>query len=127
MGKFENDLGNALNADDRAFLDDLENGRGLFDQLGATLQGPMRFWSYMAFVFTFGFFVMTVYCGWQAFHAEQARETVLWAAGALLFFTTVGFFKMWMFDRMNMLSLLGEMKRIELRLAQIAEHQNNVG
>ena len=29
--------------------------------------------------------------------------------------------KMWMFDRMNLLSLLAEMKRIELRVAQLSE------
>ena len=121
MGKFENDLGAALSADDKAFLEDLENGRGLFEQLGATLQGPLRFWSYMAFVLTFAFFLLAVYCGWQAFYAVDVRETILWSTGFIILFIAVGFFKMWMFDRMNMLSLLGEMKRIELRVAQLAE------
>ena len=55
MSKFDSDLNAALSADDKAFLDDLEGGRGLFDQLGATLQGPMRFWSYIVGIFSFVF------------------------------------------------------------------------
>ncbi|MFK7840930.1 MAG: DUF6768 family protein, partial [Sphingorhabdus sp.] len=106
-------------ADDKAFLDDLENGRGLFDQLGATLHGPMRFWSYIVGISTFAFFLLALYCGWQAFQAEQIRETILWSAGFLMLFQSVGLLKMWLFDRMNLLSLLAEMKKIELRVAQL--------
>ena len=121
MTKFDDQLGAALNADDRAFLDDLENGRGMFDQLGATLQGPMRFWSYMVGIFTFVFFLLALYCGWQAFQAEQVRETILWSVGFLMLFQAVGLLKMWLFDRMNLLSLLAEMKKIELRVAQLGD------
>ncbi|MEO9599276.1 DUF6768 family protein [Parasphingorhabdus sp.] len=121
MTKFDDQLNAGLTADDRAFLDDLENGRGLFEQLGATLHGPMRFWSYMVTGLTFIFFLLALYCGWQAFHAEQVRETILWSAGFLLLFQAVGFLKMWMFDRMNLLSLLAEMKKIELRVTQLGD------
>ena len=121
MTKFDDQLGAALDADDRAFLDDLENGRGMFDQLGATLQGPMRFWSYMVGIFTFVFFLLALYCGWQAFQAEQVRETILWSVGFLMLFQAVAMLKMWLFDRMNLLSLLAEMKKIELRVAQLGD------
>jgi len=121
MSDFDRDLSAALSADDQAFLDNLENGRGLFVQLGATLQGPMRFWSYMVGVFSFVFFVLAIYCGWQAFHAEQIREIILWSAGFLLLSQAIGMLKMWLFDRMNLLTILGEMKKIELRVAQLTE------
>lgn len=121
MSNFDQDLETALTADDRAFLEDLENGRGLFEQLGATMQGPMRFWSYLITVITFLWFMFAIYCGWQAFGAEQLRETILWSVGLLLSFQAIGLLKMWMFDRMNLLSLLSEMKKIELRVAQLAE------
>ncbi|MGB5723505.1 MAG: DUF6768 family protein [Parasphingorhabdus sp.] len=121
MTKFDDQLGAALDADDKAFLDNLENGRGLFDQLGATLQGPMRFWSYMVGIFTFGFSLLAVYCGWQALQAEQIRETILWSVGFLVLFQAVAMLKMWLFDRMNLLSLLAEMKKIEFRVAQLGD------
>ena len=121
MTQFDDNLTEALTADDKAFLDNLENGRGLFEQLEATLHGPMRFWSYLMGVFTFIFFLLAVYCGWQAIHASQLRETLLWSVGLLLTFQAVSFLKMWLFDRMNLLSLLAEMKKIELRVTRLAE------
>lgn len=121
MTKFDDDLRAGLTADDKAFLDDLENGRGLFDQLGATLHGPMRFWSYLITVVTFLWFCFAIYAGWRAIEAVELRETILWSAGFLLSFQAVGLLKMWMFDRMNLLSLLAEMKKIELRVAQLSE------
>lgn len=124
MDKFEQDLGIALDAEDKAFLDNLENGRGLFDQLGATLHGPMRFWSYMVWFFTFVFAVLAFYSGWQAFISEEIKYTVLWVAVCLGSAQAVGLLKMWMFDRMNMLSMLAELKRIELRVAQLSDNQN---
>lgn len=124
MGKFEQDLNKALSADDKAFLDNLENGRGLFDQLGATLHGPMRFWSYMVWFFTFVFAVLAFYSGWQAFISEEIKYIVLWVAVCLGSAQAVGLLKMWMFDRMNMLSMLAELKRIELRVAQLGDNQN---
>ena len=121
MTKFDNELNAGLAADDEAFLADLENGRGLFEQLEATLHGPMRFWSYLMGVFTFIFFLLALYCGWQAFHATQLRETILWSVGVLLTFQAVSFLKMWLFDRMNLLSLLAEMKKIELRVVRLSD------
>ena len=81
----------------------------------------MRFWSYMVGIFTFVFFLLALYCGWQAFQAEQVRETILWSVGFLMLFQAVAMLKMWLFDRMNLLSLLAEMKKIELRVAQLGE------
>ncbi len=124
MDKFEQNLSTALDAEDKAFLDDLENGRGLFDQLGATLHGPMRYWSYMVWAFTFVFAVLAFYSGWQAFFSVDVKHTVLWVAVCLGSAQAVGLLKMWMFDRMNMLSMLAELKRIELRVAQLSDKQN---
>ena len=123
MSKFNDDLSAGLSADDKAFLEDLEGGRGLFDQLGATMQGPMRFWSYLITVVTFLWFLGALYCGWQAVQADEVRETILWSAGLLVSFQAVGLLKMWMFDRMNLLSLLAEMKKIELRVTQLGENR----
>lgn len=121
MDKFDQNLSAALSADDQEFLDDLENGRGLFDQLGATLQGPMRIWSYLITIVTFFVFLGAVYCGWQALIALELRETILWSTAVLVLFMMVGFAKNWIFQRMNLLSVLSELKRIELRVVQLGD------
>ena len=123
MTKFDNDLGAALAAEDREFLEDLENGRGLFDQLGATMQGPMRFWTYLMGIFTFVFFGLAVYCAWMAVEAIALRETILWSAAALWCALAVAMLKLWLWERMNLLSLLTELKKLELRVAQLSDRQ----
>lgn len=121
MTKFDDKLGASLSADDQAFLEDLENGRGLFEQLGSTFQGPMRFWTYLMGIYTLGFTVLAFFCGWQAFLAIEVRETILWSAGCVISFIAVVMLKMWLFDRMNTLTILGELKKIELRVAQLGD------
>lgn len=119
MTKFDDELAATLSADDKAFLQDLENGRGLFEQLGATLQGPMRFWSYLITILTFFVFLGVVYSGWRAFNAVDVREIILWSTSVVVLFITVGFAKNWIFQRMNLLSVLTELKALELRVAQL--------
>ncbi len=119
MTKFDDKLGASLSADDRAFLEDLEDGRGLFEQLGTTFQGPMRFWTYLMGLYTLGFAIFAFFCGWQAIEAGEVRETILWSSGCIISFIAIGLLKMWLFDRMNTLTILGELKKIELRVAQI--------
>ncbi|MEP3225312.1 MAG: DUF6768 family protein [Parasphingorhabdus sp.] len=124
MSMFKSEWDESLSAEDKAFLSDLENGRGLFEQLGATLQGPMRFWSYLITFTTFLMFIATVYSGWQAFHAVELRETILWSAAVIVLFMMVGFSKNWLFERMNLLSVLTELKALELRVVQLSEREN---
>ena len=38
-----------------------------------------------------------------------------------MLFQAVGWLKMWLFDRMNLLSMLAEMKKIALRVAQLGD------
>ncbi len=121
MTKFDDELAATLSADDKAFLKDLEDGRGMFEQLGSAFQGPMRFWTYLMFVYTLAFVALAFFCGWQAIEAVELRETILWSAGCVISFIAIGLLKMWLFDRMNTLTILGELKKIELRLAQLSD------
>lgn len=121
MTKFDDEFGTTLSTDDKAFLQDLENGRGLFEQLGATLQGPMRFWSYLITIITFFVAMGAFYAGWRAINAVETREIILWSTGVVLLFMMVGFAKNWIFQRMNLLSVLTELKALELRVAQLSD------
>lgn len=121
MTKFDDEFGATLSTDDKAFLQDLENGRGLFEQLGATLQGPMRFWSYLITIITFFVAMGAFYAGWRAINAVETREIILWSTGVVLLFMMVGFAKNWIFQRMNLLSVLTELKALELRVVQLSD------
>lgn len=120
MSDFDNALRRSLSADDEAFLRNLED-RGLFGQMGAMFEGPMKFWTIYAFVLSFAFFIATLFAFWKALDAETARETMLWGVGALWFALAVAMIKMWWWMRMNHLATLRELKKIELRLAQLGD------
>jgi len=118
MTDFDTKLRESLSAEDEEFLKSLEDDRGLFTQLGATFHGPLKFWTRLVFVVTVLVTAVTFFATYQAFAAEALRETVLWAAGAVAGFNGVSMLKQWLFDRMNHLAVLRELKKIELRLAQ---------
>ena len=119
MNDFEKTLRQSLSADDEAFLRDLEDGRGLFTQLGATFQGPMRFWSLFVWVFVIGASGLGFYCIWQMFSAPDTRSLILWTAGAWAAWTVQISLKQWVFQRMATLTLLREIKKLELRLSRL--------
>lgn len=117
MTQIDDTIRSALDADDRAFLKQLEDDdRGLFSQVGDVLTGPLGGWAKLIFVVTFFLAVATVYAIWNMFQAETTRETILWATGVLIGFVATGFTKDWFFSRMNMLAILREIKRLEVRL-----------
>jgi hypothetical protein len=122
MSDIDNALRRGLSADDEAFLKRLDE-QGMFAQMSATFQGPMRLWTWFAFAMTFAFFALFLYAGWQALTAEAVRETLLWSVGALWFSLAIAMLKLWLWERMNHLAMLRELKKLELKIAQLQEEK----
>ena len=113
----------ALTDDDRAFLARLDDERGLFTQVGDVLTGPLAGWTRLVFVVTFLMSMATIYAIYMAFTAEGTRELILWTASAIVGFVATGFTKDWFFSRMNMLSILREVKRLQVQVAMLSEEK----
>ena len=118
MNNFEDRLMTSLNADDEAFLKELEDDVGLFQQMGMTFSGPLRYWTAFAFIMSFGIFILSLWAGYNMLKAESLKLVILW--GALFGWASlgVGMLKIWFWMRMNHLNVLRELKRIELRLVK---------
>ena len=121
MTRFDDRVKAALDADDEAFLRKLDSERGLFAQMGDTMKGPLGGWATLTFFMTFPMAGFMFFALWRMFAAEGTRELVLWTAGALAAMLALGQVKQWLFQRMNFIALLRELKRIELRIARIEE------
>ena len=121
MTEFDDRLKRALDADDEAFLRELDAERGLFAQVGDTMKGPLGGWAAMAFVMALFLAAFMFLAVWRMFTVEGPRELVLWTAGALTGMMALGFVKQWFFERMNFIALLRELKRLELRIARIED------
>jgi len=106
-----------LDADDRAFLASLDDGRGLFAQIGDTLGGPLGGWAKLVFVASGLFGILMLLAVWKLLTAHDTRELILWATAVIALVTAQGFIKDWFFSRMNMLSILRELKRLQVQVA----------
>ncbi len=121
MTEFDDKLRANLSADDEAFLKDLEDGRGLFAQLGATFEGPMRYWSVFGWVIITVLTAFGIYAIWRMFQTDTDRALILWAGAAWAAWTAQIAMKQWVFDRMATLTILRELKKIELRVARMED------
>lgn len=118
MSNFNQNLEDALSQDDEEFLRSLDDEPGLMTQFANSFHGRMKFWTGLVFVMTFIVFTLAIFCAYQLWHAETAREYAMWGLGAWFCLNGVGMLKIWMFMRMNHLATLREIKRIELHLVR---------
>ena len=108
-----------LDADDRAFLASLDDDRGLFRQLGDSLGGPLGGWAKVVFAMTFVMGIVLLVSVWQLLTADTTRDQILWATAAMALVMSTGFLKDWLFSRMNMFTLLREVKRLQVQVAML--------
>ncbi|MDJ0976920.1 MAG: hypothetical protein QNI87_00115 [Erythrobacter sp.] len=113
----------ALSEDDRAFLDSLEAERGMFQQIGDTWRGPMGGWAKLIFGFSVAMGLLFVFVIWQVINTREPIAHTLWAISGVALLVILGFAKEWLFARMNMLTVLREIKRLQLEVAMLREER----
>ena len=113
-----------LDADDRAFQASLDDERGLFRQLGDSLGGPLGGWAKVVFAMTFVMGIVLLVSVWQLLTADTTRDQILWATAAMALVMSTGFLKDWLFSRMNMFTVLREVKRLQLQVAMLTEKRD---
>lgn len=119
MSDIDTTIRAGLDADDRAFLANLDDDRGLFRQLGDSLGGPLGGWAKLVFAATFVLGIGLLYSAWRLLGAEQPRDLALWATATVVLVMATGFLKDWMFSRMNMFTVLREVKRLQVQVAML--------
>ena len=122
MTDIDDRIRGALDEDDKAFLDSLESERGLFRQIGDSWKGPMGGWAKFAFAMSLVFGGLMLAVIYKIINStDSAFEHSMWAIALLAVLIMLGFLKQWMFERMNMLTILREVKRLQVQVAMLAE------
>ncbi|MXO59401.1 hypothetical protein GRI89_07590 [Altererythrobacter salegens] len=124
MSDIDDKIRAGLDADDRAFLASLDDQRGLFRQIGDSLGGPLGGWAKMVFAMTFALSVVMFYSVWQLLTATEPRDLALWGTATVVLVMSIGFLKDWLFSRMNMFSVLREVKRLQVQVAMLAAERD---
>lgn len=119
MTDIDDRIRDVLDADDQAFLNELEADRSIWRQIGDSLTGPMGGWAKLIFVITFFIGIGLIYSGYRFFTADAADDRLLWGLVTIAALLMQGFTKDWFFSRMNMLNILREVKRLQWQVAQL--------
>ncbi len=85
-----------------------------------SFKGPFKVTFFFLVIFTLTLVGLGVYCGYQMFYAEQLPSKINWLAGTLICFLGVVVLRLWFFMELNRLSVIREIKRVEMQLAAIA-------
>lgn len=123
MTDFDDRIRGALDADDKQFLASLEGDRGLFRQAGDAMHGPMRKWTILVGLITFAVTALGIYAIWGFINAASTDSLIRWAALGWAAWTVQIALKQWMWDRVNLISILREVKRLELQVAMLREER----
>lgn len=120
MTTIDDRIRGALDEDDRAFLDGLDDRRGMFAQIGDSWHGPLGGWARFAFALAIAIGLGLAYALYRAVMADGTDALLGWGLTCIALLVMQGFLKEWMFARMNMLMLLREVKRLQLQVAELA-------
>ncbi|QZD96034.1 DUF6768 family protein [Qipengyuania gelatinilytica] len=119
MTGIDNQISTALDEDDKAFLASLDEERGMFRQIGDSMHGPLGGWAKFSFAIAILIGIGLAYSVFRAVTADTLQPMVGWGMTTLGLLVMQGFLKEWMFARMNMLSVLREVKRLQLQVAML--------
>lgn len=123
MADIDDKITEALNQDDHAFLASLEGDRGMFRQIGDSMHGPLAWWARFAFVIAIAIGIGLAYSFFRAVTADTTNTILGWGLTCIGLLIMQGFLKEWMFARMTMLTLLGELKRLQVQVALLGEER----
>lgn len=120
MDEFERKIANALRADEAERYEKLDSEMPPWEMLVETLRGPNWWLNVICGVWTLVFFVAAIWCIVRFFQAGTTEQMLPWGFGGLLFFTMVGFLKLWYLMEIQRHSIIREVKRAELQIASLS-------
>ena len=73
----------------------------------------------MVWIELYTFFALSVFCAWKFFHVTETRDLILWSVSFLLVALGTVMLKLWYWMLLNRNTVLREVKRLELQIAQL--------
>ncbi|GAB2677806.1 DUF6768 family protein [Aliiglaciecola aliphaticivorans] len=88
--------------------------------IGRSFKGTFKFTAIAVITLQIVFIGLTVYFGINLFAEQRADIKLHWLLGSLISFIIFAAMRLWLFMELNRLSVLREVKRVELQLSLIA-------
>jgi len=110
----------ALSTEEAEVYDKLGE-QSLIEEAFSVLNGRAKYINWMVVFFSFVFFLITIYAGFQFFAAAETKELLMWAVIFIISASGVSMLKMWYWMEMNKNATIRELKRVELQVAHLAK------
>ncbi len=121
MKESDSDIRKALRGEEMSHPDDVDRGIELRQMIVDGFRGKMRWATLMLWAYGLGGTALAVFSAVRFFAAQEVRGLVLYAALFLVGGGLVAFTKLWYWTLMNRNTVLREVKRLELRVAELAD------
>lgn len=119
MTDVDDRLREALRREDAELLEHYQAEPPFHELLIETFRGRRVWINFLAIVFTFVFFGLTLLTIYGFFHAEGTRPLIAWASGFLWSSLAIAMLKIWFWMEIQRNSVVREIKRLELQVAHL--------
>ncbi len=111
----------ALDSDERELIEPYTRPMGLFGMLNLPLRGNLGPIAAAAFVLIFVFLGLLIYSAFQFFPEQELGAKLNWLAIGLTMLIILSILRLWYFLEMSRLSIIREVKRLELQVSLLSE------
>jgi len=121
MSTIDDRIQEALSPEDRETMDRYCKELGLFGLIAESFRGKFRHMVIAVFIFILAFAVVLIYSAIYFFSVNDIALKLNWLAIALAALIVIGLLRLWYLMELNRLSIMRELKRIELQLSLLAK------
>ena len=125
MDNLDKQIRDALTPDDRALIGTPDEGLRADQLMLATFKTRNKFLTALAFVYTFVFFGLAVWCAVRFFGASETKHLLAWGFAFSFCMLAVAMLKMWFWMEMQRIAVTREVKRVELLTAKLLERMSS--
>lgn len=121
MSNIDEQIRNALAAEDQKAIDEIDDGAGLFELIGLTFKGKQAWLSYYMYFLGLVVTAALAYFTFQYLGTSDIKTSMNWALLILacLFFITL--IKILGWQQIQKAELMREIKRLEMRIMLVSE------
>jgi len=102
---------------DAILIDD----EGLFERASGIFKGGMKRWMIVISLFMIIIGSLAVWAGYRFYFANEIQEQIFWGVCFILGIMVQGFAKQFVIEEANRISIMREIKRVEISVVKLAE------
>jgi len=120
MNGIDDKIREALLREDAELLEHTRQESPLHEVLIETFRGKRRWLNAMALAWTLVAVALAVFAGYRFFQADDTHAMIAWATAFLWLSLCIAMLKIWFWMEMQRLPITREIKRLELKIAELS-------